>query len=571
MIQQLNTPTQSDVFSFMNTLPDQCVQTVVTSPPYFGLRNYKIPDRIWGGESGCEHEFTGEYKTPTKMGLDPRGFRDPKWIAVKEKANNIGYTQFCSKCFAWKGSLGAEPVPELFVSHLVEIFESIKPKLHDTGTLWVNLGDSYARSSGSWGITENTPSVKEGDVLLKNRIKGRNPTEKPPFISFYKEAGYKPKDLLGIPWAFAFAMRDAGWYLRQDIIWNKPNPMPAPVKDRCTTSHEYIFLFSKMERYFYDHYAIMEPIKEASVTRYKYNFGGDYADELDKTEGRLTLKGKKNLPKFGGTGQAGGDNPVYSGREYDASLIPGRNRRDVWHHPILGELEPNSSLVWSMKTGGLPRELQGEHFAAFPEKLPELCILAGTPHKVCAKCRAPYKRIVENIRPEGWEDKGPTTEGEKELREISKEIYGGNQKSRSISDIYNRALESERVQKGFEPWEEWKKSCGADKKGGYKGKSKGDPGEAGAESPSDVKRRILEGMGPKTSTFATKCKCGSSDTVNAIVLDPFSGTYTTAVVAERLGRDWLGCDVADRFVDLGKKRLDLQVRKGRKLKQMEYW
>lgn len=519
----LNTPTHSDVFDFINQLPNKCIQTVVTSPPYFGLRNYKIAERLWGGDESCEHQFTGEYKGPTKMAVAKEGYRDPKWKAVIEKANKIKYTQFCSKCWAWKGSLGSEPFPELFIDHLVEVFVAMKPHLHKTATLWVNLGDSYARSSGSWGITKNTPSVAKGDSLLKTRIAGRNPTEKPPFLNFYSELGYKPKDLIGIPWGFAFAMRSAGFYLRQDIIWVKPNPMPEPVMDRCTASHEYIFLFSLSPKYFYDKYAIMEPLKEI-------------------------ISG----PKFGGTGRAGGDNPLYSGREYDAALIPGRNKRSVW-------------VITA--GGNLPKELKGKHFAAFPEKIPEICIKAGTPHKVCAKCRSPYVRVVEKkhySRNDDW--KGDLEEKNRKMGEAGLGAGSG--------DIYPKSsvYMDEKEFKGFEPWEGWKRSSGADSKGEYHGKSIGDPSGAMAQSPSDVKRNILKGMVPKeTVGFQKTCKCGSSDVAKPIVFDPFSGTFTTAVVAEKLERDWLGCDVGERFVDLGVERLKIQVRKGVKLKQMEWW
>ena len=186
----LNTPTQSDVFSFLDRVPDQTIQTCITSPPYYGLRNYKIPDRIWDEDPDCEHSFEGDYGPPTKAGHQD-AYTDLKWKAVRNQMNKIGYTQFCSKCWAWKGTLGAEPFPGLFIDHLVSVFMALWPKLHDTGTLWVNLGDSYAGSGGSWGITKDTPSVaaRGGKANMHHPRGDRNPTTKGPNMDFFKPLG----------------------------------------------------------------------------------------------------------------------------------------------------------------------------------------------------------------------------------------------------------------------------------------------------------------------------------------------------------------------------------------------
>ena len=175
------------------------VKMCVTSPPYYGLRDY-------GGE---------------------------------------------------EDQIGMEESPEKYVDQLVDVFRSVKEVLTDDGTLWLNIGDSYYNYRSDGNYPKQTVSKTRQDLPTKTPVRGN------------KLEGYKSKDLIGIPWLLAFALRKDGWYLRQDIIWNKPNPMPESVKDRCTKSHEYIFLFSKSKNYYYDNEAIKEPTKEGETTKNK--------------------------------------------------------------------------------------------------------------------------------------------------------------------------------------------------------------------------------------------------------------------------------------------------------------
>ena len=231
------------------------------------------------------------------------------------------------------GQIGMEATPEEYIEKLVEIFREVRRVLRTDGTLWVNMGDSYATRSGN----------------TRNRC-GHTEKRMP--------KGYKYKDMMGIPWMLAFALRADGWYLRQDIIWSKTNCMPESVRDRCTKSHEYIFLLSKSTKYYFDAEAISEPIAGASTKRYLQN--------LEKQKGSTRQPGKTNgamkaaLPRFGGEkyGDSGvGENRTKSGKVYVPTLR--RNKRDVW----------------TVATGGF----KGAHFAVFPEKLIEPCILAGCP------------------------------------------------------------------------------------------------------------------------------------------------------------------------------------------------
>lgn len=267
-----------DALKALKELPNGCCRTCVTSPPYFGLRNY---------------------------GAD--------------------------------GQIGLEQSPEEYVERLVEIFDEVWRVLKDDGTLWLNLGDSYATRSGSQAPTNTRNKCGHTAKVVP--------------------AGYKAKDLIGIPWMVAFALRSSGWYLRQDIIWQKPNCMPESVRDRCTKSHEYIFLLSKRRSYYFDAEAISEPIAGSSTKRYLQNIERQKGSERQpgKTNGPM----KADLPRFGGSkyGDLGDD---MQRTKNGAIYIPTarRNKRDVW----------------TVSTAGF----KGAHFATFPEKLIEPCILAGS-------------------------------------------------------------------------------------------------------------------------------------------------------------------------------------------------
>ena len=239
-------------------------QTCVTSPPYFGLRDYG-------------HE----------------------------------------------GQIGLEQTPEEYIAAMVEVFRCVRDVLADDGTLWVNIGDSYARTGGTDRKASETAKV--GSTLNTMRQMSDR-------TSNAAAVGLKPKDLIGIPWMLAFALRADGWYLRQDIIWHKPNPMPESVRDRCTKAHEYVFLLSKSERYHYDHEAVMEPVAESTVSR--------LAQDLKQQAGSNRVPGKTN------------------GAVKAVGRIDKRNRRSVW----------------TVAT----RPYKGAHFATFPPALIEPCILAGS-------------------------------------------------------------------------------------------------------------------------------------------------------------------------------------------------
>lgn len=252
-----------DAIEVLKTLPDESVQCCVTSPPYYGLRDYGVV-----------------------------------------------------------GQLGLEKTPEDYVSKMVEVFREVKRVLRNDGTLWLNIGDSYSGSfSNKYSVTNKNSMSAHAGHILGGKEKATGIVD-----------GLKAKDLIGIPWRLAFALQSDGWWLRQDIIWSKPNPMPESVTDRCTKAHEYIFLLSKSARYYYDNEAIKEETNTFDLTERDRDL-----TRLNNTPGRTKMAGLKT-------------------NQYEM-----RNCRSVW----------------SITT----QPYKEAHFAVFPEKIPLTCIKAACPEK----------------------------------------------------------------------------------------------------------------------------------------------------------------------------------------------
>lgn len=276
----------------LRDLADGSVHCCVTSPPYFGLRDY---------------------------GMD--------------------------------GQMGLEPTPAEFVAGMVDLFREVRRVLRDDGTLWLNLGDSYATGS-KWGGSTGGKATK---ALHGIGGGGRGKTN----------PGLPDKQLLGIPWRVAFALQDDGWYLRQDIIWAKPNPMPESVRDRCTKSHEYLFLLSKSPQYHFDQRAIAEPVALSSIAR--------LSQDVDAQAGSDRVPGKTN-GSMKAVGR-GGRNAM-RGQGLNRSDENGAANRDGRDMKVVGATDTrNKRSVWTVAT----RPFSGAHFATFPPALIEPCILAGCP------------------------------------------------------------------------------------------------------------------------------------------------------------------------------------------------
>lgn len=368
---QRNTIVQSDALAFLQSLPDESVNCIVTSPPYYALRDY---------------------------GVD--------------------------------GQLGMEPTLREYLDRLTAVFHEARRVLRSDGCAWVNMGDSYANDE-KWGGNASGKQAYMGQAI--NGPRSRRCTELP------------GKNLLGVPWRLAFALQDGGWYLRSDIIWAKPNPMPESVTDRPTKSHEYIFLLSKNGHYWYD----ADAVREAQT-------------------GNAHARGNGSSPKADGISR----NMARNNTSFNTSMtryvdVPGgRNLRTVWTLST----EANSFA----------------HFATFPRKLVERCVKAGCPAQVCAQCGAPFMRVVE---------REPMIINRSDRKNVMGE-YGRTQSS----------------------------------------------GTMVAPATS------------KTIGFQPTCTCNAA-TRPGIVLDPFMGSGTTALVARALGRDFIGSDLSAEYVQLAETRL----------------
>lgn len=380
---QLNTIHNCDALRLLGNMPSQSVNCVVTSPPYFGLRNYQVD-----------------------------------------------------------GQIGLEETPQAYVAKLVELFREVRRVLRDDGTVWLNLGDSYV---GGGGYSPDAPSNQNGGSLSSRRV-GEGGGRTTSAIRLVE--GLPSKNLLGIPWRVAFGLQDDGWILRSDIIWAKPSCMPESVTDRPTKAHEYIFLFAKSQRYFYDADAIREPLETPM-----HNPGNK--DKRFNKQGTNSWDVDRMDEVWG--------NPL------------GRNKRSVWEIAT----EPNAFA----------------HFATFPTKLIEPMILAGCPDKVCSKCGAAWVREVEretvNIRPGNVSGKDATAP------HFIEKGSGGNTNLRYRPETTRQTI-------GFKP----------------------------------------------------TCTC-NADTRPGVVYDPFMGSGTTALVARRHGRNYIGSELNPEYVQIARERLRL--------------
>ena len=325
----------------LRKLPSNSVHCCITSPPYWGLRDYNTKPLIWDGKKGCKHKW-GNFQKGRVTGKGNRP-SDNKNKRIGKEFDSKEVRSFCQKCGAWKGSLGLEPTPELYIKHLVKIFRQVKRVLRKDGTLWLNIGDTYSR-----GDRKNVPTQR--GLASSKSDKDKYLFDSPSAMMSNHET-IKPKDLVGIPWMLAFALRDDGWYLRIEIIWSKPNPMPESVKDRPTKSHEFIFLLSKSGKYFYDAEAIKEQTKDWGLR--------------DRKKGSAFVDGTPGRSK-----QSGGKDCNFAER--------GRNKRSVW----------------TVTT----KPYKKAHFATFPTKLIKPIIKAGTSkYGVCKKCGTPYVRVLKVV------------------------------------------------------------------------------------------------------------------------------------------------------------------------------
>lgn len=466
-------------------LADESVHCVVTSPPFWGLRDYSLPPRVWGGEPGCGHVWGEKGRSSYRNRQGARG-----GLHEGRQANKLinGITlhpstgQFCQRCGAWLGCLGNEPTPALYVQHLVEVFREVRRVLRPDGIVWLNLGDSYFGDSPPRKRSSEAFSETWDQSLTRSRGGMRR--------SAARVDGLKPKDLCMIPARVALALQADGWWLRSDVIWAKGvsfcdtysgSSMPASVTDRPATSYEHLFLLSKSARYFYDHWAVREPTVSSG--------GGGFSESYAAAQ-----------PKHGAMRLERGD---YS---------DGRNLRSVW-------------LI-------NPKGYKGAHFAVYPPALIVPCVKAGTSERgVCPSCAAPWKRVVgkefvpqedvsavKGIRGHDGTKKQPNDGWDGFPRGTTKSTTAGWRPSCSCSGltiIGNPPVLS--AQRGDESEAEFI----------YR--------HTAWQIKMDKWQQHWSSLEPLYA---------AEPTVPAIVLDPFVGSGTTLVVARSLGRDGIGLDLS---------------------------
>ena len=356
------------VLDVLQGMPEQSVQMIATSPPYFGLRDYGLEPVVWdpvvytpmpGLPDVCIPPYADPQRFPTcthewddwqeshdiretpihgKTRTTDRSYGEDSSRRFDGNHQKHAHGQYCRHCGAWRGCLGLESDPSLYVGHMVQVFRELRRVLSDDGVAWLNLGDSYA-GNRSYQVRQTKGGPKHG---IAQAAGGRG----------QKASDYnlKPKDLIGIPWRVAFALQADGWYLRSDVVWAKGasmakgwhgNPMPESVKDRPTRAHEMVFLLSKKERYFFDHEAIREKAAQSAA---------DGSSTFGRKSGNKREQGRWFLNQEHGVHRAGRPRMDYNG--------PLRNMRDVW----------------AVNT----QPYRGAHFAVWPESLVRPMVLAGT-------------------------------------------------------------------------------------------------------------------------------------------------------------------------------------------------
>ena len=320
----------------MAKLPEQSVQCVVTSPPYWGQRDYGTANFIGGNDPECDHIAPVNRRA---AGFNKR-YHGKEFATDKQGETPGAYTGKCGKCGAVRSSagIGLEPDVHEWIDSMVEVFRGVWRVLRDDGTVWLNLGDKY-NGSGGGGQSE------------EKRSKNWQPSYKKS-----NEKWLKQKDLIGLPWRMAFALQDDGWYLRRDIIWHKPNPMPESATDRPSTAHEYVFLLTKQPKYFYD----QDAVRTASDSTQKSTPTGWDSSTGEGGHGTIHKQGRSLLPDNASRSKT---SEIWDEQGYQKS-----GERNT--HP----LGANMRSVWTIPT----QPFGGAHYATYPEKLVEPCVKAGS-------------------------------------------------------------------------------------------------------------------------------------------------------------------------------------------------
>jgi len=486
---------QGDVRAVLAGLPAGSVQCVVTSPPYWGLRDYGIEPGVWPAASAergarnaeCRHEWGAGGPGRKRDNQHVSEAPGAKGGGLKASAANQTTSStgaFCRLCGAWRGCLGLEPTPALYVEHLVAVLREVRRVLRDDGTLWLNLGDTYAAARPMPGRTDYQRMYADAGALAKKRVCAEKQSRCKicgrmtrwngmAWECTHGPKGYKPKDLCEIPSDVVRALRADGWWLRSRIPWLKRNAMPESTTDRPTSAVEYLFLLTPGPRCFYDGEAV-------------------------KVDASLKTK-CPSQPSRGFKTQANAIHPEVSGHGWADADQPYRpnsraRRNSDWFFESWQGLYDEGDGPLALIVN--PAAYKGAHFATFPPKLVDPCIRAGTSEKgCCPTCGAPWERVVERKPVGDW-----------------------------------NACRDERLRRGHNA------SDGLSGDNFYR-----------------------EWVQPSTLGWRPTCDCPAADPVPCLVLDPFAGSGTTLAVALQLGRRAVGIDVKAEYLALAVERIKWAV------------
>jgi DNA modification methylase len=346
---------EGDAAEVLRAMPENSVDCIVTSPPYWALRDYGTA--TWhGGDPECDHRRGWRPRAARTRATETSRMAQGGATSEAQDAAVATYRETCARCGARRvdAQLGLEATPEEYIDRLVAIFAECRRVLKPSGTAWINIGDTWANSNKQTGRSEDAADLERqrrqypgAGSSLKRTLALNERTA----IAATYGGGVKEKDAVGVPWMLAFAMRADGWWWRQPIIWSKPNAMPESAKDRCTNSFEVVHLMTKSAVYFFDWWAVAEPLTDSSVERLAQDVAAQVGSD------RVPGKTNGNMKAVGGYGGV-------------------RRRRDVWSIPTEGS--------------------EWDHYATFPERLVEPCVMAGSSSRgVCPECGAPHRRVVE--------------------------------------------------------------------------------------------------------------------------------------------------------------------------------
>lgn len=516
---------EGNVLERLRLLPDNSIQHVTTSPPYWSLRDYGVPATVWGGDPDCDHEWSDELGKAKNTAQKPIGGPESERgaTAASRKTNlsaSRGY--FCVKCTAWRGALGLEPDPNLFVYHLILIFREVRRALHKKGTMLLNLGDSFFGNSA----IRKSRRDSEGEAFPGGEAyKSWNIRQPSSHI-----VDLKPKDRVMLPHRVAMALQkpwikcrkcgkvehgmwwgdlgfgrfvcpncrklnrspnvvEKGWYIRMDAVWDKPSHMPDPTTDRPTCSHEYVFLCAKSRKYYWDGDAVHEPSRSGEVV--------DHSDDA-VYEGR-NLRSVWRINPHRGSWDFCLDCDTF----FDKKARRRIKKRKIYDKDKASEVVVRKCPVCKSIDGWV------DHFAMFPSDLPEIGVRAGTsPVGCCKKCRTPYEPVKMYDNPKATKGRGKRNKAYWDHR-------GGIISSQARM----------RPPQGEAPYQE-----------------------------KGVKRLL---------GYEKACNCDTDKTVPCVVVDIFNGGGTTGLVAKRYLRSYIGFDLNPSFVRLTGHRMSRDFPLGR--------